>query len=62
MSVLGAILFLIYINGLVNSSTRGDFVLFADDTNIFVPGKTKIEAYENAQIVHNGIHEYMLIA
>ena len=29
------------------------FVLFADDTNIFVPGKTKIEAYENAQIVLN---------
>ena len=53
------LLFLIFINDLVNSSATGDFVLFADDTNIFVPGKTKIEAYENAQIVLNGIHEYM---
>ena len=46
-------------NDLVNSSTRGEFVLFADDTNIFVSGKSKIEAYENAHIFPNGIHEYM---
>ena len=44
-------MFLIYINDLVNLSTTGDFVLFADDTNLFVPGQTVIEAYKNAQIV-----------
>ena len=51
---------MIFINDLVNSSTTGDFVLFADDTNIFVPGNTVIEPYENAQNVLNGIHEFIL--
>ena len=35
-SVLGPLLFLIYINDLSNCSEKGIFVLFADDTNIFV--------------------------
>ena len=34
--VLGPLLFLIYINDIVNSSKLGDFVMFADDTNILV--------------------------
>ena len=35
-SVLGPLLFLIYINDLLNCSGLGKFVIFADDTNIFV--------------------------
>ena len=59
-SVLGPLLFLIYINDIVNSSLLGNFVLFADDTNIFVVGKTANEAYERASKVLEEIYKYML--
>ena len=39
-SVLGPLLFLIYINGLPNVSEVLDFYLFADDTNIYYESKT----------------------
>ena len=58
-SVLGPLLFLIYINDLVNASNSGTFVLFADDTNIFVSGKDEDEVYNKAQIVLNEVHNYM---
>ena len=38
-SVLNLILFLIYINDLHLSSDRLSFVLFADDTNVFLSGQ-----------------------
>ena len=60
-SVLGPLLFLVYINDIVNSSELGHFVLFADDTNIFCTGKTKNEAYENANKVLNDVNNYMRI-
>ena len=58
-SVLGPLLFLIYINDLANSSADGNFVLFADDTNIFVSGKNEEDVYAKAQTVLNQVHEYM---
>ena len=54
-SVLGSLLFLIYINDLVHSNSRtndrfnDDFVLFANDTNIFVAGQNEEEVYLNEQ-------------
>ena len=59
-SVLGPLLFLLYINDIVNSSSLGTYVLFADDTNIFVVGRSEQEAYDKANIVLNEINKYML--
>ena len=59
-SVLGPLLFLIYINDIVNCSDLGTFVLFADDTNIFISGKSKAEAYDNANLVLDNVFKYMI--
>ena len=64
-SVLGPLLFLIYINDLVNAnktsnmSINNDFVLFADDTNIFVIGKNENDVYLSAQKMLDGLYGYM---
>ena len=58
-SVLGPLLFLIYVNDIVMSSDLGKFVLYADDTNIFVSGNSEAEAYEKAQSVLNAVYDYM---
>ena len=58
-SVLGPLLFLLYINDIVNSTELGHFVMFADDTNIFVSGKDKNEAYKNANCVLDRVNKYM---
>ena len=52
-SVLGPLLFLIYMNDMTNSSIDPDtrFVLYADDTNIFVAGPSKEATYLKANKV-----------
>ena len=59
-SVLGPLLFLIYINDITNASQLGHFILFADDTNIFVTGKTEEEAYSRANQVLSAVNDYMI--
>ena len=59
-SVLGPLLILIYINDLVNSTTLGEFVLFADDTNIFVTGKDEKSGYLKANIVLEKVLVYKI--
>ena len=59
-SVLGPLLFLLYINDIANCSDLGIFILFADDTNIFVEGASIEEAYKKGNIVLNLVKEYMI--
>ena len=58
-SVLGPLLFLIYINDIVHSSTQGEFVIFADYTNIFIAAKTKKEEYNVSNHVLRYMYAYM---
>jgi len=39
-SILGPILFLLYVKDLANISNKLKFILFADDTNVFYAGKS----------------------
>ena len=43
VSILGPKLFILYINDLCNISTVLKFILLADDTNIFCPGKDQTQ-------------------
>ena len=58
-SVLGPLLFLIYINDLCNVSNNGKFILFADDTNVFVAANTREETYDIANQILTSISQYM---
>ena len=59
-SVLGPLLFLIYINDIINCSKTSRFVLFADDTNIFISANNESEAYEIANKTLEDLPCYML--
>ena len=57
--VLGPLLFLLYINDICNCSNTGIFVLFADDTNIFVVEKNADDAYDKANVILKSVYTYM---
>ena len=58
-SVLGPLLFILYINDICNISSDGKFVLFADDTNIFVAADSISEVYRIANRVLEAVCKYM---
>ena len=60
-SCLGTLLFLVYINDLHNVSADEKFILFADDTNIFLQASSKKDAYHNANKVLEQVCFYMLV-
>ena len=59
-SVLGPLLFLVYINDIVNSTDFGEFIMtIADDTNIFIADKDINDVYRKANKVLKCVCEYM---
>ena len=55
------LLFLIYINDLCTVSKNEEFILFADDTNIFVKAKTEAETIDLAYKILQNVSMYMLV-
>ena len=60
-SVLGPLLFLLYINDIINCSELGEFVLFADDTNIFVSSESLSDAFSKANKLLKSLSSYMTL-
>ena len=58
-SILGPLLFLLYINDLCNVSKVVDFILFADDTNIFFSHKdfNLLPGILNSKMLNNGVEQ-----
>ena len=59
-SVLGPLLFLLYINDTTNFSNSGEFILFADYTNIFIAAESETEVYKLANKTIARMKLYMI--
>ena len=60
-SILGPLLFLIYINDLPNVCDNTMLFLFAGDTNLFISGRDSQKLYETANIDLNAIAERLKV-
>ena len=58
-SILGPLLFLLYVNDLPKISNKHSYIQFADDTSIFISGKSIPDLYStmNAELIK--IHEWL---
>jgi len=59
-SVLGPLLFLIYINDVSAASSSSRIRLFADDSNVFIVNKDVHELFKTANIAINEINEWFV--
>ncbi len=57
-SVLGPLLFIIFINDIVNVSKLAKYVLFADDLNLFLSSNDRDELYSCANEILQNMYEY----
>ena len=58
-SILGPLLFLLYINDLPKCLDSSVPALFADDTNLTISGATATEIQDNLEIELNKVHNYV---
>lgn len=59
-SVLGPVLFLIFINDLPFESQTKNFVLFADDTTVFTTGKSEADAHASLKEAKQQVESWFL--
>jgi hypothetical protein len=57
-SILGPLLFIIYINDIQSAVSKGTTKLFADDTNIFLTGKALDTVFVDANLVLNELNSW----
>lgn len=57
-SILGPLLFNIYLNDIVNISRTATFVIYADDTSIFFSGDNLDELIRTCNVTMDALHEW----
>ena len=59
-SVLGPLLFLLYITDIHAATKLNKIRLFADDSNVFIINRDITKLYENANIVLNDLSQWLV--
>ena len=59
-SILGNLLFILYINNFNHCLQHGSSISFADDTNVFISGINSNEIFNKANLELTNIHEWMI--
>ena len=58
-SILGPLLFLLYINDICNVSSNLQFILFADDSNVFTSGSSLEDVFNTLSDEMTKVHEWI---
>ena len=58
-SILGPLLFLLYINYICNVSSNLQFILFADDSNLFTSGSSLEDVFNTLSDAMTRVHEWI---